>query len=190
MIADEKRYNARPPHTRMKPMPVLEFLRRMPVRMLYLLFFLTAIGLLGFGLYLQHVKGLEPCPMCVMQRYAFFVTALIGLVAAVHGPRSPQQRSSRVYAALIGLGALAGGSIAARQSWMQLDPPLIPECGPGLEFMLESFPLAEALPMIFRGAGDCAAIDWTFLGLSIANWSLLSFSASLVFALWMLLRKR
>ncbi|MDY0071469.1 MAG: disulfide bond formation protein B [Thauera sp.] len=171
-------------------MPLFEFLRRLPVRVLYLLFFMVAISLLAFGLYLQHFKGLEPCPMCVMQRYAFFVIALIGLVGAIHGPRAPRQAASRVYAGLIGVGAVIGGGIAARQSWMQIDPPLIPECGPGLEFMLESFPLAEALPMIFRGAGDCAAVDWTFLGLSIANWSLLSFSASLVFALWMLLRRR
>ena len=124
--------------------------------------------------------------MCVMQRYAFALAALVALIAAVHGPA---RRGVRVYAGLIGLCALVGGGIAARQSWMQIDPPLIPECGPGLEFMLESFPLAQALPMIFRGAGDCTAIEWTFLGLSIANWSLLSFTATVIFAAWMLLRR-
>jgi disulfide bond formation protein DsbB len=72
---------------------------------------------------------------------------------------------------------------------MQINPPLIPECGPGLEFMLESFPLAQVLPMIFRGAGDCTVIEWTFLGLSIANWSLVSFTATVLFAGWMLLRR-
>ena len=111
---------------------------------------------------------------------------MIALVGGMHGPG---RTGSRVYAALIGLGALTGGSIAARQTWMQLYPPEIPECGPGLEFMLESFPLGEALPMIFRGAGDCTAIEWTFLGLSIANWSLLSFTATVIFAAWMLLRR-
>lgn len=167
-------------------MPLFQTLLRLPARTLYLALFATAIGLLGFGLYLQHVKGLEPCPMCVMQRYAFLAVALIALVGGIHGPG---RTGSRIYAALIGLGALTGGGIAARQTWMQFDPPAIPECGPGLEFMLESFPLGEALPMIFRGAGDCAAVDWTFLGLSIANWSLLSFAATAVFALWMLLRR-
>lgn len=167
-------------------MPLLQTLLRLPARVLYLALFVSAIGLLGFGLYLQHVKGLEPCPMCIMQRYAFLGVALIALVGGLHGPG---QTGSRVYAALIGLGALTGGSIAARQTWMQLYPPEIPECGPGLEFMLESFPLGEALPMIFRGAGDCAAIDWTFLGLSIANWSLVTFSATVAFALWMLVRR-
>lgn len=167
-------------------MTLLRQLFELPARVLYLALFLVASGLLGFGLYLQHVVGLEPCPMCVMQRYAFALAALVALIAAVHGPA---RRGVRVYAGLIGLCALVGGGIAARQSWMQIDPPLIPECGPGLEFMLESFPLAQALPMIFRGAGDCTAIEWTFLGLSIANWSLLSFTATVIFAAWMLLRR-
>lgn len=167
-------------------MTLLRQLFELPARVLYLALFLVASGLLAFGLYLQHVVGLEPCPMCVMQRYAFALAALVALIAAVHGPA---RRGVRVYAGLIGLCALVGGGIAARQSWMQIDPPLIPECGPGLEFMLESFPLAQALPMIFRGAGDCTAIEWTFLGLSIANWSLLSFTATVIFAAWMLLRR-
>ncbi len=167
-------------------MTVYQRLCRLPARTLYFALFASCTGLLGFGLFLQHVVGLEPCPMCIMQRYAFVLVALLALVAGVHGPG---RAGGRVYAALIGLAALGGASIAARQSWMQLYPPEIPECGPGLEFMLESFPLAESLPMIFRGAGDCAAVDWTFLGLSIANWSLVSFGAVIAFAAWMLLRR-
>ena len=175
--------------TRSAPSSIMNLLRRilhLPARVLYFALFLVAAGLLGFGLYLQHVEGLEPCPMCIMQRYAFATAALIALAGAIH---APGRSGERVYAGLIGAAALVGGLIAARQSWMQIDPPLIPECGPGLEFMLESFPLAQALPMIFRGAGDCTVVDWTFLGLSIANWSLVSFTATLAFAVWMLLRR-
>lgn len=167
-------------------MPLLHTLLHLPARLLYLALAVTAFCLLAFGLYLQHFQGLEPCPMCIMQRYAFLLVAVLALVAAMHGPG---RTGSRVYAALIGLMALAGGGIAARQTWIQLYPPAIPECGPGLEFMLDSFPLGQALPMIFRGAGDCSIVDWTFLGLSIANWSLVSFSATVAFALWMLLRR-
>ncbi|WEN41404.1 Disulfide bond formation protein B [Thauera sp. GDN1] len=167
-------------------MTLIARILHLPARVLYLALFLVATGLLGFGLYLQHVVGLEPCPMCIMQRYAFATAALIALIAAIH---APGRTGERVYAGLIGAAALTGGVIAARQSWMQIDPPLIPECGPGLEFMLESFPLAQALPMIFRGAGDCTVIEWTFLGLSIANWSLVSFTATVLFAAWMLLRR-
>ena len=168
-------------------MTLLLKILHLPARLLYLALFLVAAGLLSFGLYLQHGLGLEPCPMCIMQRYAFATAALIGLIAAIH---APGRTGERVYAVLIGAAALTGGTIAARQSWMQINPPLIPECGPGLEFMLESFPLAQALPMIFRGAGDCTVIEWTFLGLSIANWSLVSFTATVLFAGWMLLRRR
>lgn len=161
-------------------------LARLPFRILALLLFAICAAMLAFGLYLQHAKGIEPCPMCIMQRYAFATAALIALIAGLH---APGRGGERVYAALIGASALTGGGIAARQSWMQINPPLIPECGPGLEFMLESFPLAQALPMIFRGAGDCTVIEWTFLGLSIANWSLVSFTATVLFAGWMLLRR-
>ncbi len=157
--------------------------RRIP----FLALFATCASLLGFGLYLQHVTGLEPCPMCIMQRYAFAFVALTALAAGLHGPGNAGRR---VYTALILLAALTGAGIAARQTWIQLYPPAFAECGPGLEFMLDSFPLAEALPKIFSGSGDCSAVDWTFLGLSIANWSLLCFSATAVFAAYLLLRTR
>ncbi|MCB1956021.1 MAG: disulfide bond formation protein B [Rhodocyclaceae bacterium] len=153
----------------------------------FLLLFLTCAGLLGFGLYLQYVKGQEPCPMCIMQRYAFVSVALIGLVAGLHGAVGAGRR---VYGGLLLLAALIGGGVAVRQSWIQIYPPDVSECGPGLEYMLDSFPLADALPMIFRGAGDCTDRAWTFLGLSIANWSLVSFTAVALFALWILFSGR
>ncbi len=153
--------------------------RRLP----FLLLFATCAGLLGFGLYLQYVKGQEPCPMCIMQRYAFVGVALIGLLAGLHGARGVGRR---LWGGVLLIAALAGGGVAARQSWIQIYPPADAECGPGLEYMLDSFPLADALPMIFHGSGDCTERAWTFLGLSIANWSLVSFSAVTLFALWIL----
>ncbi|MBT0960910.1 disulfide bond formation protein B [Denitromonas iodatirespirans] len=155
-------------------------------RLPFFALFLVGSGLLGFGLYLQHVVGLEPCPMCIMQRYAFAVATLFGLVGGLHGSTGSGRK---VYGALITLFALAGGGVAAWQSWMQRFPPNLAECGPGIEYLMESFPLTELLPMIFRGAGDCTAIDWTFLGLSIANWSLLSFTAVLAFGLHVIFRR-
>lgn len=159
---------------------------RLPARPLLFALFALCAGLLGFGLYLQHVQGLEPCPMCIMQRYAL---AAVGIVALIGGLHAPTAYGTRVYAAVIGLLALTGGGVAVRQSWLQLNPPGIAECGPGLEYLMESFPLTQLLPMLFRGAGDCSAIDWTFLGLSIANWSLINFALILLFAGWLLLRR-
>jgi len=167
-------------------MPLLHTLLRLPARVLYLALFATAIGLLGFGLYLQHVKGLEPCPMCIMQRYAMLVCGLIGLVAGLH---NPGHKGFLAYTSLLGVAALAGAGVAARHSWLQWFPPAVSECGPGLEYMLESFPLASALPMLFRGAGDCSVIDWTFLGLSIANWSFLVFATILAALILHLLQR-
>ena len=149
-------------------------------RFLFLALFAACFALLGFGLYLQHLKGLEPCPMCIMQRYAFIAVGLTALVAGLH---NPGRRGTRLYGGLVVLLALAGGGVAARQTWIQIYPPQVSECGPDLEFMLGSFPLADALPMIFRGAGDCSVIDWTFLGLSIANWSLVTFTLVALFAI-------
>ena len=85
--------------------------------------------------------------------------------------------------------ALTGGGVAAQQTRLQLNPPGLAECGPGLEYLMESFPLTQVLPMLFRGAGDCSAIDWTFLGLSIANWSLVNFVLIAALAGWLLFRR-
>lgn len=145
---------------------------RNPLRRPFAFIFLACAGLLGFGLYLQYGYGLEPCPMCIMQRYAFVAVALAALGGALHAPRGVARHA---YAGSLALISLLGGGIAAWQSWLQRFPPEMPECGPGLEYMLGSFPLTQALPMIFRGGGDCSVIEWAFLGLSIANWSLIAF---------------
>lgn len=158
---------------------------RFTPRQIFTALFLACIALLAYGLYLQHVVGLEPCPMCILQRYAFVAIAVIALVAALHGPR---RAGSVVYGLLVLAATVAGGAVAAQQSKLQREPPSLAECGPGFEYMVESFGLAEALPMMFRGAGDCAAIDWTFLGLTIANWSLLCFAAIALLAVWLVLR--
>jgi len=147
--------------------------------------FVVCSALLGFGLYLQHSVGLEPCPLCIAQRYAFSMVALLALAAALHGPR---RIGSIMWGSLTLIFALLGIAIAGRQSWLQLNPPSLAECGPGLEYMLDSFGLAEALPMIFRGAGDCSAVDWSFLGLSIANWAVVCFVAIAMVALRLIVR--
>ena len=78
---------------------------------------------------------------------------------------------------MLGLVMAVGGAYtAARQSWLQWYPPEVVSCGRDLYGMIETFPLQRALPMIFRGGGDCTQIDWTFLGLSIANWSFIAFT--------------
>jgi disulfide bond formation protein DsbB len=134
--------------------------------------FAVCAALIAFALYLQHGRGLEPCPMCILQRYAFIVLGVIALVAAIH---DPAKAGRWVYSGLIAVAGGLGGGVAVRHVWLEYNPPIILDCGADLGFMVGTFPLAEALPMIFRGTGDCSEVLWRFLGLSIAEWSLIWF---------------
>ena len=148
-------------------------------RLIYLAIFVVCAGLIGFALFLQHSLGLEPCPMCILQRYAFIVTGVIALAAAIHDPALPGRR---IYSGLLVVLAATGGGVAIRHVYLEHYPPRIFDCGADFGFMLESFPLTQALPMIFRGTGDCTKVAWRFLGLSIAEWSLICFALLIVAA--------
>lgn len=131
------------------------------------------VAMLAFGLYLQHVVGLEPCPMCIVQRYALVLVAVVTGLTALSGRRWVLVTGSGLAILL----AVGGAFTAARQSWLQWYPPEVASCGRDIYGMIETFPLKRAIPMIFKGSGDCTAIDWTFLGGSIANWSFICFVA-------------
>jgi protein dithiol:quinone oxidoreductase len=156
------------------------FRERLTPRLVFLAVFLACAGLIGFGLYLQHVEHLEPCPLCIFQRYAFVATGLIALIAAIHGPR---RIGTSVYSALVVLSAGTGALIAGRQTWLQHNPPKVLDCGPDLAYMLDSLPLAQVLPKVFKGEGDCAKVAWKFLGLSIPEWALVWFVLFVVAAM-------
>jgi disulfide bond formation protein DsbB len=141
----------------------------------------VCVALLAFGLYLQHGVGLEPCPMCIVQRYALVLVAMVAALTALTTRQSLQLAGAGVLLLLSGFGAF----VAARQSWLQWYPPEEASCGRDFYGMIETFPLKRAVPMIFKGSGDCTRIDWTFLGLSVANWSFLCFVAiGLVMLVW------
>ena len=139
----------------------------------------ACVALLSFGLYLQHVEGLEPCPMCIVQRYLMVLVALLALLGAC---LSGRKTSMAVGSGLV-LLSVAGAYVAARQSWLQWYPPEVVSCGRDFYGMIETFPLKRAIPMIFKGGGDCAKVDWTLLGGSIANWSFVAFTGMAVLAL-------
>jgi len=146
----------------------------------------ACFALLAFGLYLQHAVGLEPCPMCIVQRYALILVGVAALVGAALRGALARRLSLGGLLVL----ALFGAFVAARQSWLQWYPPEILSCGRDFYGLIESFPLKRAIPMMFRGTGDCSAIDWTFLGLSIANWSFLCFGGFAALAAGLLWRER
>ena len=132
---------------------------------------LVCAGLLSFGMYLQHVVGLVPCPMCIVQRYAMVLMAFVALL----GAGLPGRKTALIAGSWLVLLAGGGAYVAARQTWLQWYPPEVVSCGRDFYGMIETFPLQRAIPMIFKGGGDCSKVDWTFLGGSIANWSFVAF---------------
>lgn len=140
-------------------------------RWLYLAGALVIAVLFGAALYLQHAMHQDPCPLCMVQRVIFIAMLALFAIAALH---SPKRLGARVYAVLIGLFALGGIGVASRHIWIQhLPKDELPACGPGLDYMLENFPLSEVLKELMHGSGECAAKGWTFLSLGIPEWSLL-----------------
>jgi protein dithiol:quinone oxidoreductase len=135
--------------------------------------------MLAFGLYLQHAVGLEPCPMCIVQRYALILVAACAIFCWASGLKGSQKQGASmaqtVWAGLAVLLAGGGAFVAARQSFLQWYPPEVVSCGRDFYGVVETFPLKRAIPMIFKGGGDCSKVDWTFLGGSIANWSFVAF---------------
>ena len=129
--------------------------------------------LIAFALYLQYAQNEEPCPLCILQRVALIAMGAVFLVAALHAPRG---LFLRVYGTLAALIGALGASVAGRHVWLQsLPKDRVPECGPGLEFMLEQFPLSQVFSLVLRGSGECAEAGWRFLGLTIPGWTLLWF---------------
>lgn len=157
-------------------------------RILFLAVFVACTLLLVTAIYIEPFKSMNPCPMCMMQRAVFVVIALLALIAAVH---NAQAWGHRLYSGLILLVSMLGAGIAGRQIWLQnLPEDQVPACGPGLEYMLEVFPLLEVIQMAIQGTGDCAEVQWVFLGLSIPGWSLLAFVGIAVLMLGMMISKK
>ena len=143
-------------------------------------------ALLGFGYYLQYARGLDPCPLCLVQRGFFYAVMAISLLGALHGPG---RIGTVLWSIALFLFSAGGAAAAGRQVWLQhLPPDKVPACGPDLFFMLENFPLMQTVQKLIKGTGECAAVDWTFLGLSIAEWALGWFVLFGFYAIWFAMR--
>jgi protein dithiol:quinone oxidoreductase len=149
--------------------------------------FSACAGLMAFALYAQYKLYLDPCPLCVFQRMAVIAAGILFLIAALHDPGN---RSGRIYAVLIGIVTAVGAAVAGRHVWLQhLPADQVPSCGPGFGYIMDSFPLGEALGMIFKGSGECAEIHWQFLGLSMPEWTLTWFIGLGLLGIWNNLRR-
>lgn len=149
-------------------------------------FALACGSLLGYAYYLQFSQYLDPCPLCIFQRLAFMAFGGFALLAALH---APQATGRKVYGALQFASAAAGAAIAGRHIWLQnLPPDEVPECGPGLDFMLDTLPLFDAMREAFTGSGECAQVSWTFWGLSMPWWTLIWYVGLGLAAIWVATR--
>jgi disulfide bond formation protein DsbB len=157
-------------------------LDRLPRRLVFALLFAVCAGMMAFGYYLQYVVGLTPCPLCMTQRVFIVLVGLTALCAALHGPARTGQR---VYAGIGGLFCLVGSAFSVRHVWLQSLPgDQVPACGPSIDYLLETLPPIEALEVLLRGDGNCAVVDWSFLGLSIPAWTLIAFIGLTTTLLW------
>lgn len=143
--------------------------------------FLACAGLMAYALYAEHVLGLSPCPLCIFQRVAVIALGVVFLIAALHGPG---RVGARVYGVLAAITALAGIAISARHIWIQAQPPgTVAACGADLDYLLEIMPLTEVVSKVLTGSGECGTVDWTFLGLSMPWWVLISLAVLMLWAL-------
>ena len=161
---------------------------RSPSTHLYLIGFLTCVGLMLGALYFEHFMGLNPCPLCMFQRVFVVAVGVVCLVAFFHGPGVT---GHRIYAGLAALFSLSGAVIAGRQVWLQgLPADQVPACGPDLDFMLQAFPLLETISTVLSGSGECAEIQWSLLGMSMPTWMVFIFGVMCLVTLQQLFKAR
>ena len=132
---------------------------------------LCAGGILCVALVMEHVFGLDPCPLCLMQRIWVFFAGLAAYLALLHNPRLG------IYPLATLLCALIGAGFSLRQLWLQsLPADQVPACGPDLAYMFEAFPLTEVIAAMTQGTGDCAEVAFSLFGISLPGWALLAFA--------------
>ncbi|MGC8119950.1 disulfide bond formation protein B [Marinobacter sp. VGCF2001] len=159
----------------------------MASRWIFGLVFLVCTSLLAAAFYMEHVMGLEPCPLCWLQRFGFMGVGLVSLLAFLQGPVG---FGNRVYGLLLVVASGAGLGMAGRQLWLQnLPADQVPACGPSVDYLLDVLPLFEVLTTALRGTGDCAEVVWRFLGLSIPGWTAVFFSLLIVLGLFIMFRR-
>lgn len=134
---------------------------------------LASLALVAYAIiHLQNAQGLEPCPLCIFQRVGMTVLGVVLILAALPPPRLTWARWLSV--ALTTLATLGTAGISARHIWIQAQPPgSVPACGATLDYLMDVFPVADVVRKVLTGSGECAKIDWSFLGITMPGWVLI-----------------
>ncbi len=135
----------------------------------------ACFAMLGYAYFAQYVLHLEPCPLCMFQRITVLALGIVFLLAALQNPRA---WGAYVYAILIAVAALATIGVSARHLYVQSMPPgSIPACGAPLDALIHMFPLTQVVRKVLRAGGECAVVNWRFLGLAMPAWVLICAAA-------------
>lgn len=156
-------------------------------RALNLIIFIATVVMIGVALFFQYVMELEPCYLCIVQRVFVTLTGVIALLAWLH---NPGRGGHRLYAIAVIISAGTGGFFSSRQLWLQsLPEELVPACGPPADYLFDAFSLLEVIPILLRGDGNCAEVQWSLLGVSIPGYTLIAFVVLAALGVWQLIRK-
>ena len=147
----------------------------------------ASFALLAVAFYMEYQMGLEPCPLCMLQRIVFFCIGVVSLLSALTGSLGVR----RFIAWIVVILSLSGAALAIRHLYLQNIPAdQLPACLPGLSYMFEVFPWQEIMQAMIMGTGECGDVVWTFLGLSIPGWTLVVFASMAIINVIIALRSK
>ena len=162
---------------------MIKQLQKLSRRQKYFLGFLFCSGLIGYALFAQFFLNLEPCPLCIFQRIAVIAIGATFLACSILEPKS--NLAKLISSTIFVISGSFGVAVASRHVWLQnLPSDQVPGCGPGLDFMMATFPLNEVFEMVFNGSGECANVDWSFLSFSMPAWVIICSFFIITYAIW------
>ena len=162
---------------------MIKQVQQLSKRQKFFLGFLFCSGLMAYALFAQYFLNLEPCPLCIFQRVAVISMGIIFLICSLLEPKSSLAKI--ISSTLFITSGSFGVAVASRHVWLQnLPSDQVPGCGPGLDFMMSTFPINEVFEMVFNGSGECATIDWSFLSLSMPAWVIICSLFLIAYAIW------
>ena len=157
-----------------------------PFRNIYLLIMVFVGLIISKASYMMYILNLKPCSLCITQQFLYFLIVIVSFLVFVFNPRF---KVYIFYTFVLSILTVLGIWVSARQVWLQnLSEDIVPSCGPSLEYIVNALPFKDVLFAIFIGDGNCAKVEWTFLSLSIAGWSLILFIILFLLCLLIIIR--